>query len=125
MEMRECVVCGGFIPLYSHGHTKYCSEKCKAEARNARRRKQRRDNYRHEPKFLCIRCGKPFRRFGNGPKFYCKACSKVAESERHKRNYRQKVGYVEKHYCPNCGVEVRVEGEAFCSRCRRKYKLLR
>lgn len=127
--MRECLVCHNPLPETVHPLTKYCSDKCRKKNKNKLRKKRRKAEYKQRPKQKCIRCGTMFRIIKRGSRFYCPACSAAVRQEREKKYYKARMernpDYLVKHYCPNCGVEVRKKGETFCSRCRRKYKILR
>lgn len=127
--MKRCAVCGKKLPDNPHPRLKYCSDECRREGAERLRRAKRKAESLSKPKQICLRCGRKFRRFSQGTCFYCPKCRVLIQHE-HCRNYyrkkKQESGQlVEKHYCPNCGVEIRIKGETFCSRCRRKYKILR
>lgn len=123
--MKKCKYCNNPLPENAHPYQLYCSEKCRSEMKNIKRRERRKKEYKERPNQICLRCGKEFKVIKPGPRFYCFECSILRKREREIEYYEKRIGHVEKRYCPKCGTLIRKKTETFCSRCRKKYKILR
>lgn len=126
---RRCLICKKPLPDGAHGNLLYCSDACRVKGSNIRRRLRRKEEYKRRPKLICLRCGKPFATYTQGAQFYCPPCRKEREKERMHRLYmarRERAGLCKpKRKCLNCGAHIIAESEAYCWRCRRRYKILR
>lgn len=127
-EVRLCRVCEKPLPPDAHGNQIYCSNGCMRANKN-RLLRLRRAEQRKQQRLRCIVCGKEFSACTPGAHFYCSKCKTKLYKEYQHKYYIAKLKragtWKEPRYCPNCGARVMRENEAYCSRCRRKYKILR